>query len=355
VNQKTQINEEQISLVGLIRNIQDWVFAMLQAWKRILLGTLIIGGLFFAYQKFKKVNYTAETTFVLENDSGGGIGQLGSLASLAGVNLGSLTESSTLFQIDNIIELYQSYTIMRQTLLTEVEGSMGLEKLITSYGREKKLSQKWNSKGINFEIPESQMTVRHDSVLKKMVKDIRERHLIVSKPSRKLSILSVAYTSTNEELAKHFNEALVRNVNDFYFKSKTRKTGENLKVLSFQSDSVKSVLDSSILDLAKFDDRNPNANPLRSENQVPRQKIMIDIQASSAVYQEIVKNLELAKIAHRNNTPLIQIIDNPIYPLKDDRMKWYKAIVIGSVIGGLLMVGYFTLTRIYTSVMSQED
>jgi hypothetical protein len=198
------------------------------------------------------------------------------------------------------------------------------------------------------------MIVRHDSVLKKAVKEIKERNLMVSKPSRKLSILSVAYTSTNQELSKNFNEVLVENVNDFYLKSKTKKTGENLRVLAFQADSVKRVLDRVILDLAQFDDRNPNANPLRSENQVPRQKIMIDLQASSAVYQEIVKNLEIAKLSHRNSTPLIQIIDEPTYPLKDDRMKWYKAVVIGVFAGGVLIVAFLSLARIYYSVMEDE-
>uniref|UniRef100_UPI0040486383 exopolysaccharide biosynthesis protein n=1 Tax=Roseivirga sp. TaxID=1964215 RepID=UPI0040486383 len=354
MDERTQIQEEKISLAGLIRNVQDWLFAMLGSWKKIILGAFVIGGLFFAYQQLRKINYTAETTFVLESETGGGIGQLGSLASLAGVNLGSLSEGSVLFQIDNIIELYQSYTIIKETLLTEVGNGDDKERLITKYGQERKLDKKWLAKGIDFEIPLSQMIVRHDSVLKKVVKDIRERNLAVAKPSRKLSILSVAYTSTDEEFAKDFNEVLVGNVNDFYLKSKTKKSGENLRVLAFQADSVKKVLDQVILDLAQFDDRNPNLNPLRSENQVPRQKIMIDLQASSAVYQEIVKNLEIAKLAHRNNTPLIQTIDKPTFPLKDDRMKWYKAAVVGVFLGGILMVTFLSLTRIYYSVMEDE-
>jgi hypothetical protein len=162
------------------------------------------------------------------------------------------------------------------------------------------------------------------------------------------------YSSHDQTFAKNFNEILVKNVNDFYLESKTKKTGENLKVLALQADSVKRALDNSLLELAQFDDSNLNLNSSRSQNQVPRQKIMIDIQASSAVFQEVVKNLEIAKLAHRNNMPLIQIIDRPTYPLKDDRMKWYKAAVIGIVFGGVLMVLLLTLIRIYNSVMKVE-
>tara|TARA_R100000005_G_C5003149_1_gene211209 strand:- start:4173 stop:5240 length:1068 start_codon:yes stop_codon:yes gene_type:complete len=348
------IHEERISIAGLIQNLQAWVKAMLAVWLKIIAGAIVIGGLFFAYQLIRKINYRAETTFVLENQSGGGLGQLSSLASLAGVNVGSLGGESSLFQLDNITELYMSYTMMKKTLLTKRESANGVERLITWYGRESKLNKKWTNLGVDFEISESNMVVRHDSILKEVIKEVRKRNLSVSKPSRKLSILSVAYTSKDQMFAKEFNEVLVQHVNEFYTKAKTKKTGENLRVLAFQADSVKRVLDQSLNKLAQFDEGNPNLNPAKSLALVPRQKIMIDVQASSAVYEEIVKNLEIAKIAHRNNMPLIQVIDRPILPLEDDHMKWYKALVIGLLVGGLLMVGYFTLMRIYASVMQQE-
>jgi len=348
------IHEERISIAGLIQNFQAWVKAMLEVWLKIIVGAIVIGGLFFTYQLIRKTNYKAETTFVLENQSGGGLGQLSSLASLAGVNVGSLGGESSLFQLDNITELYMSYTMMKKTLLTKRESANGVERLITWYGRESKLNKKWTNLGVDFEISESNMVVRHDSILKEVIKEVRKRNLSVSKPSRKLSILSVAYTSKDQMFAKEFNEVLVQHVNEFYTKAKTKKTGENLRVLAFQADSVKRVLDQSLNKLAQFDEGNPNLNPVKSLALVPRQKIMIDVQASSAVYEEIVKNLEIAKIAHRNNMPLIQVIDRPILPLEDDHMKWYKALVIGLLVGGLLMVGYFTLMRIYESVMQQE-
>ena len=55
---------------------------------------------------------------------------------------------------------------------------------------------------------------------------------------------------------------MVSIVNDFYNKTKTQKTGENLKILERQADSVKKVLDKSILILAEKDQSIPNPNPL---------------------------------------------------------------------------------------------
>lgn len=354
--EEKNILEERLSLGLVIKRVTGWVMDMLRAWKVIFIGTFIIGGLFFAYQMLKKTNYTAQTTFVLESDAAGGLGgQLSSLASLTGVNLGALSEGSGVFQIDNIIELYRSYRMMRKTLLTEVNLSEGKERLITRYGRENELDEKWNGLGIDFEIPETNMMVRHDSVLKEVVEDILEKNLAVDKPNRKLTILSVSYTSKDEPFAKAFNETLVQHVNSFYLETKTKKTGENIRVLTFQTDSVKSVLDSTLLELARYEEQNSNLNPLRSSNRVPIQKLQIGVQAAGAVYQEMVKNLEIARITHRNNQPLIQVIDRPVFPLKDDKMKWYKALVFGLILGGVLMVLSLTLRDIYKSALAELE
>jgi hypothetical protein len=42
----------------------------------------------------------------------------------------------------------------------------------------------------------------------------------------------------------------------------------------------------------------------------------IDIQTSGIIYGEALKNLALAKVVLQKETPLIQLIDKPVYPLK---------------------------------------
>ena len=96
-------------------------------------------------------------------------------------------------------------------------------------------------------------------------------------------------------MAKIFNENLVKIVNEFYQKTKTLKTGSNLNILQRQSDSVKIVLDSSIMILAETDQNIPNPNPLSKVNLVPYQKAMIDVQVNSAIYQELLKQLRTSK------------------------------------------------------------
>ena len=73
----------------------------------------------------------------------------------------------------------------------------------------------------------------------------------------------------------------------------------------------------------------------------------MDVQATGAVYGEIVKNLEIAKVSHRNNSPLIQIIDSPRLPLNRTEIRLVKGIVLGAVIIGLLTLFALYFRRLY--------
>ena len=73
---------------------------------------------------------------------------------------------------------------------------------------------------------------------------------------------------------------------------------------------------------------------------------MANLQANQAIYLEIVKQLELAKVAHRNKTPLIQIIDKPSFPLENNRWKFLNILILGIFGGGMLIVLLLSLQRI---------
>ena len=58
-------------------------------------------------------------------------------------------------------------------------------------------------------------------------------------------------------------------VNNFYERTSTKKTGENLRVLQNQADSTRIILDHSLDQLAQISELQPNPNPLYYTNQVP--------------------------------------------------------------------------------------
>lgn len=352
------IEEPKISLGYLIRRIQYWVGFILSKWWKIGIGSFVIMMLVVTYNYIKPKTYQAKSTFVLDKESAGGLGDLGSLASLAGVNIGSLAEGGVLFQIDNIQELYRSNRMLEKTLLTQEQLNGEKILLIQLFAKADKLEEDWEEEGVNlsdFEKARDSFSRLQDSLMMESVKLINEEFLLVGKPNRKTTILEVGFKHKDEALAKLFTEAHVRNVNQFYLETKTKKSAANLMILQTQADSVKKVLDESILNLARIDENIPNPNPLYKTSQVPYQKAMIDVQANGAIYQEIVKQLELAKVTHRNQMPLIQIIDQPRYPLPDNRWKLFKALVVGGFLGVFLMTFYFLIKAVVRDALKEVD
>ncbi len=341
-------SDNQFTLREVILNLREWLAFFVSKWKVLLISGLIGLGLGALVSQLKKPVFHAETSFVLEEGDGPGLGQMSGLASLVGVNLGSLGSTSGLFQGDNIMELYRSDRMLGETLLSPFDDT---DLLIDRFVSFEKLDEKWASKvdfaKLDFSIPRENFSVTQDSVVKEVAKLIREKQLLVAKPDRKLSIIQVTISSKDEPFAKVFNETLVNKVNTFYFETKTKKTGENLSILQSQADSVRAILDESIGAYASAQDRVPNANPLLTSATEESRKRQIDVQATAAVFQEIVKNLEIAKVNHRNNSPLIQIIDSPRYPLKRSEIRLVKGMVLGAVITGLLVLFSLYFQRLY--------
>lgn len=342
------IIDDKITLRELIGRLQYWVAFFISQWKLLLLAGIIGLALGALASILKKPVYHAETSFVLEESDMGSLNQMSGLASLVGVNLGSLGSSSGLFQGDNIMELYRSDNMIGKTLLSPFDSTQSLiERYISFHELDEKWKRKVDLNKLDFSIPRENFTVSQDSVVKEIAKLIRERQLTVEKPNRKLTIIQVTIASKDERFSKVFNETLVERVNTFYFETKTKKTAENLEILQTQADSVRRILDESLLAFASSTDRIPNPNPLMQAATIDARKKQVDVQASSAVYSEIVKNLEIARVNHRNNSPLIQIIDSPRYPIRRTEIKLVKGMVLGAFILGLLTLFYLYFRQLY--------
>ena len=337
----------QFTLKEVLQNLIDWAKFFRSQWKPLVLSLVVGAGLGAGYSQLKDPIFHAETSFVLEEEGMGGIGQMSGIASLLGVNLGGIGTNG-LFQGDNIMELYRSDRMLEETLLSPFDNK---KLLVDRFIEFEELEKKWASTidltALTFSPSKKNHGVKQDSVLKEIAKIIREKQLVVVKPDRKLSIIQVNVSSKDEAFAKLFNETLVSKVNTFYLETKTKKTGENLRILQIQADSVRAILDQSLGTLAAEQDRIPNANPLLSTATVNGRRKQVDVQTSAAVFQEIVKNLEMAKINHRINSPLIQLIDSPSFPLKRTELRLVKGMVYGTFLAGLFALGLLFLRRLY--------
>jgi len=350
-------NSREITVRELVLKVYDWFNYLKSKWAVLTLACICGVILGYFYSTYKKPSYVAVSTFALEDSDGGGaLGQFGGLASMIGVDLGG-SGNSGIFQGDNLIELYKSRKMIQEALLAENVFNGKKQSLINRYVEFNNLRSKWaenpNLKNLNFE-PTNDLKISRaqDSVLGEVVKEIGRSNLVVTKPDKKMSIIKVQVTSKDELFSKAFNDQIVKNVNEFYVNTKVKKSAQNVSILQHQTDSVKRELNGALSGVAALTDVNPNPNPARQILRVPSQRRQVDAQANTAILTELVKNLELSKVSQRKETPLIQMIDEPILPLQKVATTKIKGMVIGGFIFVFLTAGFLITRRGFKSIIS---
>ncbi|CAM4108652.1 Chain length determinant protein [Pedobacter westerhofensis] len=349
----------EVSFKDLIISLRDLIRYLRTKWVVILIYLLAGGVLGLIYSIRSKPSYLANCTFVLEEESGGGGGGLASLsglASIVGLDIGG--GGGGVFQGDNLLELYKSRMMITKTLLSSylIDGKNQL--LVDRYVRYNRFREnQWSDdpklKNVDFIAGKNGGFSRiQDSLLTEFTKDINKRNLVVIKPDKKLNIIKVQLTAPDEQFAKGFNDKIVKNVSDFYVQTKTKKSTYNLGIIQHQTDSVRRMLNGAISGVAAATDVNPNINPSRLVLKVPSQRRQVDVQANTAILTELVKNLELSKVSLRKETPLIQIIDEPVYPLPVKKNGKVFSFILGAILAGLLGVIVLTTKRALKSVLA---
>jgi len=286
--------------------------------------------------------YSAELTFTPENSSDSKIGSYAGIAAQFGIDLG--IGGGGVFEGDNIIELFKSNVLIEETLESPI-GITGYNSLIDYYiplTKNKKIITLVKDNKIDFTASTQKGFRIRDSIMQVAIKDIGKK-LDVDKIDKKLTIIKVSFLFKDEIFAKKFVEALTNTAVNYYLNYKSEKARQNVAILQHQADSVKAELFGSVTNVAELNDL--NVNPTRQAARVGSQKRSIDVQVNGAIYTEILKNLELAKIALRRETPFIQIIDRPIYPLKNKKMGRLKGGILGAFIFGFLTVLFLTVKK----------
>jgi hypothetical protein len=119
-------------------------------------------------------------------------------------------------------------------------------------------------------------------------------------------------------------------------------------MLRHQADSVKAIFDYAVAARASMADNALNA--VRQSATVGVVRKQTDMQVAAATYAEMKKNLEVLKMSINQDTPLIQIIDDPTFPLQKEKLGKIKGVLIGGFAGALLAIFFFILVYAYNSI-----
>ncbi len=350
-----QKNSDDLSLKELILNIRKWIAFIFSKWKLILILTVAGGVAGYFYGKSKPTLYQAESTFVLDEGKASG----SALSGLAFLGMGGDNSSAGLFSsTENIMWLYKSRLMLHKTLLSQVNYKGAKRLLIDIFLDENGLREKVDKvhllKNIGFKegTPVDSLNAEQSNVMLACIGMLKgEEYLRVLETSKAENLITISFKSRDEQFSKLLTEVLVNNVNQYYIETKTKKTNEEIKVLERKADSARMMLNTNMYEVASSVDAVPNANPLKATLRVAPQRKKVDVDAATAMYVELAKNLETRRMALAQETPLIQIVDGPVYPLDVIKPSSVKLGIIGAILFAVLTSVILILVKWYRNII----
>lgn len=319
---------EQIKLTDIIELLKRFLAYLLSKYKLIVTTTFITTLISFGYWYFQEPNYKATATFIVEEGSSKG-GGLSGIASQFGIDIGGLLGggSASLFSGENIFEIMKSKLIIEKVLTTNIQNPSDQKNILLAdlyleiSGMRKQLNQKSiEFKNFKFVDGKNDNNILYDSLMNVIYTRLITENLIIDKLNKKASIITISITSPSQLFAKNFTEKLLEQTSNLYIEIKTGNLSRSIAKIQHKADSLQNSLnniyDRSYINLSR---------PMEATNR--------DKTVTYTLYGEVIKNLETLKISLINQTPIIQVLDLPKYPLKNLKYRLKILLLFGFAAG----------------------
>lgn len=341
-------DNNEITIAELISSVGKGMRHVSRQWGKLAIAGLMGAGIGIGVAYMVPVSYTAKTHFLVEEGKGGGGSGIAALAGQFGFDLGGLSGGAGLLSGDNVLIYLKSKSLIRETLLTPYD-SAGNISLADRYADIYNLKEGWQKHAgmqtsINFPVASNLPYTRlQDSLLHVLTDRILKKELSVEKPDKKASFVLVGAAMRDELLSKYFCERLVEKATERYVKAKTERQAINVERLQKRADSIGALLNNRTYTSAAVQEQlidiNPGLkSPMARAEVSGRDKMML-----ATIYGEVVKNLEISKVALSQETPTIQIIDNPDLPLKKNKLSKLMSAALGGFVAVMLTIFFLVI------------
>ena len=337
---------EIVELSEIVSKVKSFYFFIITKWKTVFVILILSLTASYFYWKNISDNYTAKATFIVE-EAGSKGGGLSGIASQFGFDVGSLLggSSSGLFSGENIFEIINSRLIIEKVLLTKVSDNSKLTLAdlyldINNYRKKNQIFEK-----VYFYNIKQNHTVQEDSILFVIYKDILKNNLIVEKQNKKSSLITIQVSSSNQEFSKLFSERILSQTSELYISIKTKNLSKTIEKIQLKADSLQNSLNFLSNKSYNVSKANQiiNTNTSYKINTTQEEVTTRDKTVTYTLYAEVVKNLETLKLTLINQTPAIQILDLPKYPLINQKINLFIVIIFGlfaGLFGSILLLLY---------------
>jgi hypothetical protein len=360
MNSQTNNNFDNITFKEFVKAIKSWFDYLKSYWVKFLFIGFIGGCIGFFYASNQPITFTSKLTFVVEEGKGAGssLGGLASLAGQFGVDVGSSSGGGILTG-DNLLLYFKSPSLAREVLLSKYDSKSN-KSIADEYAKVHGLKKLWEQNKkigkVEFKVLNKSIvyTRLQDSLLQEIINNINAKQFQVSKTDKKAGFIDVVSTMQSELLAKIYCERIVQKVVERYISIKTQRQNATVNKLQSRVDSLAFLLKQKTLSGASLQNTSSimDINPIyKTGTNVAVETTLRDKTLLATIFASVTQNLELAKFTLSQETPVIQIIDSPILPLKKNKLSRLKTAILGSILISFLFLFGLIIRRVYSDLM----
>lgn len=343
--------ESVLTLKDIILVAQDFLRFFRKRWYVFLLLIGIFAAIF-AYNHFQKeIRFKSDLRFVVEGQNGTGGGLGGLLGSFGIRKSGGISPFK-------ILEVGKSSNIFLKLLVSKTsDGELIGNKILQVYD----LNEKWSEKKPELsdfkftpDLLERETTQLERIAIRRLMRLMWNKSEDVALCTFKLDELKGIYKISSPTLDEDLSYSISKNLYDFIKEFFEEDVFENQKqfteILQAKADSLTSLRNQKVRQLAKFNARNLNVinKEVSSEYTILQQEQL----AINVALTEVIKNKEMADVNLKDIQPLFLAIDSPFKPLPVMTSSLMFSLVVGSFIGAFLSFVILTILKIYKDAMN---
>ena len=333
--------DDEIDLIALLKTV-------FVARRFVIKTTILFAVLGVILAVVSPTKYTASSTFVPQLSEGQTNSSLGSLASLAGINLSAILGSqpqeispslypqiaeSVPYRLALLDATVESNTSFRDYILSQ-NGGVAILPLLKKYtiGLPGLLLNKQTDNNENLDTSLFQITEQDKNLFELLAQvvsiEVDDQEGLVS-----ISV-ELADRMVAAQLAQAATDLLQSNIIAF----KSQSARNNLDFIESQFESKRQEFEEIQDSIAVFKDQNLNITSSLYQNQLTRLESQFTV--TSSVFQELAGQVEQAKIQVNKDTPIFTIIEPVSVPLERSKPKRTITVIIWTFLGGVFSVGW---------------
>lgn len=352
--------EQEIDLLELLQKL--W------AGRRLILKWCAVGaivGLVIAFSIPKEYTTTVKLAPEIQGNKSN-LGGLGSLASMAGINMGSMNSTDAVYPelYPDIVQSIPFMTALFDVQLTDAEGEQSWP--VSKYVSEELRSPWWSTvlgfpfkvlgwfkelftqdePATNDRVDPFRLTKEEDEIVKAL------QGRITASVDTKTQIVSLSVTMQDPLVSAMLTDTVMRNLQNYITEYRTNKARNDLAFTQHLFDEAQKKYYEAQQRYAQYVDQNQGI--VRRSFRTEQERLQNEMDLAFNLYNQTAQQLQMAKAKVQESTPVYAVVQPATVPLKASKPSKLIIIVGFVFLAGIVAAGWILYIRNFLNRSSND-